>query len=230
MAEPRKQQRGLAIGGTAQLREPLDTGVVRGDAERTRRLVLEAARREFSEVGFAGARVDEIARKAGVNKQALYYHFGNKDGLFRAVLENSYELARMRDRELRLDSLPPDRAMRRLIELTFDDMERLQDVIAIITEENRVKGRHLRDTKIDRLVQPFVGLIRTTLERGAAAGLFRPGVDAEQFFISMVSMIMFYYTNIYTLSYMLRRDLSQPDALAARRGHVVDTLMAALRP
>ncbi len=210
-------------------RAPLKGGVVRGDAERTRRLVLEAARREFAEAGFAGARVEDIARSAGVNKQALYYHFGNKDGLFRAVLENSYQLARMRDQQLGLDDLAPREAMRRLIEVTFDDMQNLQDVIAVITEENRIKGRHLPGTQIDELVLPFVDLVGQTLRRGAAAGDFRSGIDPQQFFISIVSMIMFYYSNIYTLSYMLRRDLAEAAALQARRAHVVDILMKSLR-
>jgi AcrR family transcriptional regulator len=57
----------------------------------TRRLVLGVARSEFALKGLAGARVDEIADKAGVNKQAIYYHFGNKDDLFRATLDSCYE-------------------------------------------------------------------------------------------------------------------------------------------
>lgn len=211
-------------------RVPLKGGVVRGDAERTRRLVLEAARREFAEAGFAGARVEDIARAAGVNKQALYYHFGNKDGLFRAVLESSYQLARMRDQQLRLDSLTPLQAMTLLIEVTIDDMQNLQDVIAVIAEENRIKGRHLPGTHIDDLVQPFIALVAQTLRRGEADGSFRHGIDPEQLFISIVSMIMFYYSNIYTLSYMLRRDLSADEALQVRRAHVIDVLLAALRP
>ncbi len=48
--------------------------------------ILKAAAREFAESGFAGARVDEIARSAGVNKAMLYYHVGNKSVLYEAVL------------------------------------------------------------------------------------------------------------------------------------------------
>ena len=58
------------------------------DTERTRGLLLEAAAREFSEHGFAGARVDRIAEEAGVNKERIYSYFGSKDGLFAAVLED----------------------------------------------------------------------------------------------------------------------------------------------
>ncbi len=56
------------------------------DTERTKRLLLEAARAEFAEYGIAGARVDRIAAKAGVNKERIYGYFGNKEKLFNVVL------------------------------------------------------------------------------------------------------------------------------------------------
>ncbi|MFI0814995.1 TetR family transcriptional regulator [Streptomyces sp. NPDC021098] len=53
--------------------------------ERSRRLLLEAARDVFAEKGFAGARVQDIADRAGVNKQLIAYHFGGKEGLYREL-------------------------------------------------------------------------------------------------------------------------------------------------
>lgn len=61
------------------------------DTERTRRRLLEAAVEEFSEHGPAGARVDRIAKSAGVNKERIYQYFGDKDGLFRTVLEQEMQ-------------------------------------------------------------------------------------------------------------------------------------------
>lgn len=61
------------------------------DAERTRSALLDAAMAEFSEKGRAGARVSEIADRAGVNKQLISYYFGGKDGLYQALLERWYE-------------------------------------------------------------------------------------------------------------------------------------------
>lgn len=53
----------------------------------SRGLILAAAREEFGRHGFAGGRVDRIARRAGVNKQLIFYYFGSKQGLYRSVLE-----------------------------------------------------------------------------------------------------------------------------------------------
>jgi AcrR family transcriptional regulator len=58
------------------------------DPERTRRCILAAALHEFAARGFAGARVDTIARRAGTNKRMLYHYFTDKAGLFRAVLHH----------------------------------------------------------------------------------------------------------------------------------------------
>jgi len=58
------------------------------DTEGTKRQLLEAGTRQFAQHGFAGARMDAIARDAGVNKERVYRYFGDKEGLFSAVLES----------------------------------------------------------------------------------------------------------------------------------------------
>ncbi len=60
------------------------------DAERTRSALLDAAVVEFGAKGLAGARVDVIAARAGVNKQLISYYFGGKQGLYEAILERWY--------------------------------------------------------------------------------------------------------------------------------------------
>jgi AcrR family transcriptional regulator len=52
--------------------------------------VLAGATEEFAQFGFAGARIDRIARRVGLNVRMIYYHFGNKDGLYRGVLREIY--------------------------------------------------------------------------------------------------------------------------------------------
>jgi AcrR family transcriptional regulator len=58
--------------------------------QQTRAKLLEAAQAEFSEYGLAGARVDRIAERSGVNKQRIYAYFGNKEALFAAVMTKVY--------------------------------------------------------------------------------------------------------------------------------------------
>ncbi|HEX6511211.1 MAG TPA: TetR family transcriptional regulator [Chloroflexota bacterium] len=56
------------------------------DPERTRQCIFDAALREFVSKGYAGARVERIAKTAGVNKRLLYHYFGNKSQLFLAII------------------------------------------------------------------------------------------------------------------------------------------------
>src|SRR4030095_10733101 len=77
-------------------------------------------KQEFSAHGIGGARVDRIAQKAGANKRMLYYHVGNKEDLYLAVLEGAYEKIRPEERELDLEHLDPPQAIERLIDFTWN--------------------------------------------------------------------------------------------------------------
>jgi len=63
-----------------------DPGERLRDHARTRQRILDAALAQFSDKGYAGARVREIARQAGVNTQLISYYFGGKEGLYRELM------------------------------------------------------------------------------------------------------------------------------------------------
>src|SRR5882757_9942514 len=104
----------------------------RRDPAATRKKLLTAARREFAENGLAGARVDEIAERAGVNKQLVYHYFGDKDALYLAVLEWVYAEIRTQERKLNLEGLPPQLAIKKLIESSSDHLALYPDFIVLL--------------------------------------------------------------------------------------------------
>src|SRR5687767_4764185 len=63
------------------------------DPDRTREKILHAAIEEFSERGFAGARVSSIAQRAGVNQQLISYYFDGKAGLYQAISQRWKEFS-----------------------------------------------------------------------------------------------------------------------------------------
>jgi AcrR family transcriptional regulator len=81
---------------TAEFEDPTamvtGTGAVR-DAAATRRRILEAATAEFAAAGLAGGRIGRIAERARANQRMIYAYYGNKDGLFNAVLEHHILIA-----------------------------------------------------------------------------------------------------------------------------------------
>ena len=198
--------------------------------ERTRDAILAAATEEFSQNGLDGARVDRIARRAGVNKRMLYHYFGNKDDLFLAVLEAVYRDIRSHELELNLEALAPMDAMRELVEYTFDYYISNPHFIRLLNNENLYGARHLkRSGEIERLHSPLVSLLAGVLRKGEADGAFRAGVDPVQLYISIAGVCYFYMSNADTLSTIFATDLRAPRAIRARREHVADVILGYLR-
>ena len=203
----------------------------RRDPAATRKKLLTAARREFASHGLAGARVDEIAERAGVNKQLVYHYFGDKDALYLAVLEWVYEEIRAQERKLNLAGLPPQQAIKRLIEASFDHLAAHPDFIVLLNDENRGGARHVRGSrKLEAMHSPLVSMVSTILSEGVRAGVFRKGINAVHLYLSIAGLSYFYFSNTPTLSAIFGKDLSSPTARKARRKHVVDLVMQSLRP
>ena len=203
----------------------------RRDPAATRKKLLTAARREFGSSGLAGARVDEIAARAGVNKQLVYHYFGDKDALYLAVLEWVYEEIRAKERELNLEGLPPEQAIKKLIESSFDHLAAHPDFIVLLNDENRGGARHVRGSrKLEAMHSPLVSLVSTILGEGVKAGIFRKGINPVHLYISIAGLSYFYFSNTPTLSAIFGKDLSSRSARQARRRHVVDLVMHSLRP
>jgi AcrR family transcriptional regulator len=199
------------------------------DPEGMRLRILEAAKQEFATHGLAGARVDRIAAKAGANKRMLYYHVGNKEELYLAVLEGAYEKIRAEERTLDLEHLNPPKAIERLIEFTWDYFFRNPEFLALLNTENLAKARHLkRSTKVKSMHSPFVEMIRTVVRRGVASGDFVVEVDPVQLYISIAALCFFYLSNSATLSVIFGRDLLTEDARDERLDHMVALVLAAL--
>ena len=203
----------------------------RRDPAATQRKLLTAARREFAACGLAGARVDEIAARAGVNKQLVYHYFGDKDALYLAVLEWVYEEIRAQERKLNLAGLPPERAIRKLIESSFDHLAAHPDFILLLNDENRGGARHVRGSRrLETMHSPLVSLVSKILREGVKTGTFRRGVSPVHLYISIAGLSYFFFSNTPTLSAIFGTDFSSRAAKLARRRHVVDLVMQSLRP
>ncbi|MGY3393680.1 TetR/AcrR family transcriptional regulator [Bradyrhizobium sp. USDA 3311] len=203
-----------------------DTVPQRRDPVATRKKLLTAARLEFARHGLAGARVDEIAERAGVNKQLVYHYFGDKDALYLAVLEWVYEDIREQERRLNLEGLPPDKAIRRLIEASFDHLAANPDFIVLLNDENRGGARHVRgSTRLEAMHSPLVKSVSHILHEGVRCGLFRKGIDPVQLYISIAGLSYFFFSNTPTLSAIFGKDLSSRAQRRARRRHVVDLVL-----
>lgn len=201
------------------------------DSAATSASILAAATKEFATYGFGGGRVDRIAERAAVNKRMIYHYYGDKRGLYLAVLEEAYHKERSAEQTLELEALEPREAMKRLIEYTFDSFVKDRSFIKLLNDENLHKAVNLKRSKrIAEMHSPLIAIMQRILERGAEAGVFRRGIDPLQTWISIAAVSYFYFSNVYTLSTIFKRDFDKPEAREARRRHVVDLVLSYLRP
>lgn len=213
--------------GVLRARKSAGEGPPRGpapkgrDPERTRARILEAATREFARLGLSGARVDRIAERAGANKRMLYYYFGDKEALFRAVLEHTYERIRIAEQELHLLDVPPLEGALLLVEFTWRYYIAHPEFLTLLNSENLHRARHLRKSReIRTMNSPVIATLTEILRRGEADGTIRPGVDALQLYISIAGLCYFFLSNNHTLSAVFDRNLATPAAREERLEHM----------
>jgi AcrR family transcriptional regulator len=158
-----------------------NSAVTERNPVRTRERILSAALKEFAAHGFAGARVDAIARRAAINKRMLYHYFGDKEGLFRAVLRR-----KIAERQAWAENLSgaPAESLAFWFEASCRDL----DWVRLLEWEALQGGEKVIDEK-QRLAAVAGGLkrIRQRQARGHLSGEF----DPRHVMLAMRSLTMF---------------------------------------
>jgi AcrR family transcriptional regulator len=192
--------------------------------------LLGAAIEVFSESGFSGARVDEIARRAKANKAMIYYHFRSKKGLYRAVLMRLFSATVEEIERLSVEERDPLERLRALYAL----MARLfaeQPALPHIMMREILSGGRSMDREAARALAAIIASVRSALEQGAASGAFRR-LDPLLVHIGMLAPLALYFASRSfrdRLLPMTDLGLRQP-APEAMVAHLCDLLERGLRP
>ena len=143
----------------------------------SRGLIASAAKSEFAEYGYAGARVERIARRAGVNKQLVFYYFGSKAGLYEAVMEGAAGEAVQRVAR----GPAPEHAVeqfRQTYAEMFDSLAQRPDLTRLIVLD--ALGATRLSGASRRALTHFLGLVRQVIAEGQGHGYFRDEVDPDR--------------------------------------------------
>lgn len=217
----------------SRTQEAADAGVGRPrkrDREKTRRDILDVAFEEFAENGLSGANTDAIAARAGITKRLIFYYFGSKEGLFTAVLEAAYERMRDAERDLGLDALPPEAAIRTLAGFTFDFDQANPAFVRLVTIENIHRGRHMDTSrKVRDMTRPVIEQIGRVLSRGVEAGVIRAGLDPVEVHMTLSALCFFSVANRHTFEPQFGHDMSSAEAKARRKAEIADLLWRHVR-
>jgi AcrR family transcriptional regulator len=204
-------------------------GVRELSAQATRDGILKAATQVFAKYGFDGGSVEKISSAAKSVDRMLYYYFGNKEGLFIAVIEDMYRQMNEAEAELDLDTEQPIQALKEVIAFVLRYYQGHPEFVTLLNTENLHLGRHI--VKLDQAAQyssPAIDVIRRVLQTGVQQGLFRQEVVARDVYLLIVSTGYFYMSNRFTLSAFMGEDLQAPEAVQHWQNFVTDTVLRAV--
>ena len=146
-------------------------------------MIIAAAREEFGRSGFEGARVDRIARRAGVNKQLLFYYYHSKRGLFQAVLTQTAGELESALARLSYPGGGPLERLRLTLAAQFEFLARNPEVVALIGQ----------GTRSGIAFEPAINRLVVLLAEGQGLGQVRDDLDphltAAQALILMVGYL-----------------------------------------
>lgn len=197
------------------------------DALRTREAILAASIQEFGTYGFAGARIERIVAQAQCNIRLAYHHFGDKEGLYLAAVERAYSDLRTAERDIALDPAQPYLFLETLLRFTIRYFDEHPHLEGLIRNENISGAAALRKLSgIARDAAYLTERLATAIDAGEAAGLFRPGLDPTQLYVTITALSRFHIANSQSLSIVLDADIGSRRWRLAWEAHSVALLRA----
>ena len=182
--------------------------------------------REIASLGLSGSRINVIADKCKTSKRMIYYYFGDKEGLYRAVIESAYREVRDAEQDLDLEHLEPMTALETLIEFTFHHHNRHPDFIRLVMIENIHHGEFLRHSDtIQALNAPAINRLERIYQRGVEAGCFRAGLTPLELHWFISAFSFFNVSNRASFSLIFGDALTRDDSQSVLAAHAREMIL-----
>lgn len=192
--------------------------------------LIRSARTEFASKGLAGARVETIARQAGVTKQLIYHYYHSKEELFAAVLSDASCSTMPKLVGCEFTELSPPDALRQFLYAIFEQY-RADPMLGPLAREGMCfhEEQPGGNKSFSELVPALRGSFERILARGIAEGCFRSDSDMGTL-LALSSLVMTGgFTNRHSLSVLMQCDTASPDGADRWRVAAADFILAALR-
>lgn len=204
----------------------MSSGPRRKNPEATKENIISVATAEFAAHGLAGARIDEIASRTQTSKRMIYYYFGDKEGLYRKVLEECYARVRAGETELNLQDLSPVEAMTALVEFTFDHHRSNPDFVRLVMIENIHNAEHL--TVSEHIHSANIGVIDRISDiyhAGVKSGAFRKELEPIQIHWMISALAFFNVSNTATFSRVFEWEVDSAQNQSALKRETVSAVL-----
>jgi AcrR family transcriptional regulator len=196
------------------------------EAEDGRLNILEVAAKEFADKGLAGARVDEIAEKINSSKRMIYYYFGGKEQLYRAVLEQAYAQIRTRESAANYAAMSAEDALQQYVGHTFDYHAEHPEFVRLVMNENIHYGAHIGAVQgIKERNRSVIATLQEIIDKGAKEGRFRKGIDPVELHMLVSALCFYNVSNRYTFAANFGVDMGSPKVAKRRREIVIETIL-----
>ncbi len=188
--------------------------------------ILRAATAEIAAHGLNGARIDQIAARTRTSKRMIYYYFGDKEGLYRHVLEAAYREVREGEDSLELDRSDPMAALRKLVGFTFDHHRAHPDFIRLVMIENIQDGQHLgRSALLQSMNRTAIDRLAAIYRKGVAAGAFRKGIHPVELHWQISALCFFNVSNQASFSLIFGDSLFKPRGQQRLRDQTIESVL-----
>lgn len=166
------------------------TNLENSKAELTKAKILQAATKVFSEKGFDGARVDEIASRAKVNKAMIYYYFENKEKLLEELIKDFKEdIRKVKEKLIKDVDWNDESQSERVFEEMLNYMETKKNILRIITIETLKSVSN--DVTIFGILLPSLEFKLNNLKKHGVEVDDAMRMMMDSFFFGMVPVTLF---------------------------------------
>lgn len=195
------------------------TAPARPPRKGVRRRILAAATALFAAHGPAGTAVDDIVRRAHCNKRMVYHYFGSKEGLYRAVLWETYRsIQSFEERVVRRHRrAPAHEFVNRLVGSYLGFHRTHPRFVNLLAWENLNRGRSIRHLPVRATKSAILEGLESHFR---AAGIPMGAKNLHQFFVSLSALCFFTFSNRHTMRQILGYDPASRTRLANRQDHV----------
>lgn len=194
-------------------------------AEATRADIIAKATREFVQNGFEGASINAIAASSATSKRMIYYHFGSKQELYRAVLEDAYERVGRREpsEEQRVGLHSAMDELRQYAREAYENFRSHEDFVRLVMAENLNNGATIRGSEfVRKRSQANLVSLEEIWKRGVTEGSMREDLRVLDLYLAIIAVCFHAVSNRVSTSISLGIDLSSDDEITYRRELVGD--------
>ena len=192
-------------------------------SEEKKEIILRAATRAFAEKGFAAVGIREIAREAGLNSATLYHYFENKEGIYSAVLERTFDQLVEILHEISSLDMEPEPLLRFAIDRYIDFIRDNRDVLKILIHEFNLETDIVADVST-KFYNKFFKIAEEMLAaRRADKGVRQ--IEPKHLLISGIGLCVIYFVIAPLFNMLEGKDQLSPQMLAEWKKTVSDLML-----